>query len=236
MRLAQISRKLQVKPTEILAYIEKDLGKKIEPSPNTLIPAQFLESIYAHFSPTLEVVEEQTKELTEEEIMDESSLNIEDGIIRAPKVKVEGIKVVGKIALPEKKVKEEEVESTEEGEEKEDSAEVKETENSKPVRSRGKSNSKNRKRGSRQKEEVSYEDKKSREIKKRQEELNKQRELKKKRGKEFYESKMKEIQTTQTKVNDKKKITSRKTSSDKIKKEKPKSLWGKFKYWLNDQG
>src|SRR5690554_1541047 len=132
MRLAQIARKLKVKSTEVVAFIEQKFEVQIPHAPYTKIPDEFVGKIIKHFAPTetenhvieetekevlpsKELKEEETiqtqEELTKEsdvesvleakkEIHDEShpeestqetvELNIEDGVIKAPKVEVEG--------------------------------------------------------------------------------------------------------------------------------------------------
>ena len=70
------------------------------------------------------LVTKDSNESTEESSEETVQLNIQDGVIRAPKVEIEGVKVIGKIDLPEKPVA---VENTEENEESEESLESNET-------------------------------------------------------------------------------------------------------------
>ena len=118
MRLAQISRKLNIKPKEILDFAQSKLDKNISIAPNTMLPEEVVEQIIEHFTSQKEVVineslqiDSNTEKITDEDKIieptesstEETDLIIEDGVIKAPKIEVEGVKVVGKIDLPEKK-------------------------------------------------------------------------------------------------------------------------------------
>ena len=153
MRLAQIARKLKVKTSEVVAFVDQKFEDQIVHAPNTKIPDDYVSDIVGHFTVETEVKSEvknstepapikETKEeiqenlevkiesqLPEEEdkidavnILDKKSeanhgleeqeseepneLIIEDGVIKAPKAEVKGIKVVGKIDLPTDKIEE----------------------------------------------------------------------------------------------------------------------------------
>ena len=49
MRLAQLSRKLNIKPSEIVSFIEENFNEKIENDRNTKISSDFTTEIINHF-------------------------------------------------------------------------------------------------------------------------------------------------------------------------------------------
>lgn len=202
-------------------------------------------------TPSVESVEEEKKVAdsseneapnTNEEISasnlqeDDHELIIEEGVIKAPKPEIEGVKVVGKIDLPEPKKESEEEKDRENNET--DSADSSESsdrteEKEKTVRSRaqGKKNRPKRKT----KEVLSHEEKKKREEAR----YRKEQEAKKKREKELkrknYEKLMQEKAASVTSKKSSKRKKKRPTKSTKREamKEEPKTLWGKFMRWLN---
>lgn len=138
MRLSQLARKLEISPSDLILFFEKNKIGKYN-SPNNKIEEEDLPLVLNHFKPE-ELVEEigeeasvdlvspeinqdknndENKALLEsnstitldESIKPESSEDPEDEIevIRMPKIKLEGVKVVGKIDLPDpvKKLKDE---------------------------------------------------------------------------------------------------------------------------------
>lgn len=141
MRLAQLARKIGIKPSEIAAFLaNKNLP--IEDTSNAKVADELVEVVLMHYAPNLlpsaqeeEAVEEpaekvkptsapQSKEIqeevaldvpdkTEEVIIEES--NTSNVVIKPVLVELPGLKVVGKIDLPEPKKKEEE--HSEEGKE-----------------------------------------------------------------------------------------------------------------------
>src|SRR5690554_8072650 len=76
MRLAQIARKLKVKSTKIVDFIEHKFEIQIPHAPNTKIPDEYIDDILVHFTP----------EETEAEVasLDESK---EETPVFEPKVK-----------------------------------------------------------------------------------------------------------------------------------------------------
>lgn len=314
MRLAQLSRKLQVKPVTIIQYIEKTFATEINSHPNTRIPDEYLENIYEAFikveipketeiatppSPiedeiivekieikVNETKEEKNKETelqeveesekTEEAAQDPNEsteenseksseenseetvqLNIQDGVIRAPKVEIEGVKVIGKIDIPEKPVA---VESTEEGEEgaksneklesnetvdqaeksNSETTEVKLEPKNIPVKSqnpRKKANKPTQDRQKRQKREISYEEQRRLDKEAYTEAVKRRKEEEKRKAKERYNAlmKQKEESTAKKKLSKSKvKKMQEKALIQKKKEEAPTTLWGKFIYWLNN--
>lgn len=302
MRLAQLSRKLQVKPATLIKFIEKTFDAEINPNPNSRIPDEYLEKIYEVFPKVetkreakeinqaiaeetiveeidieeveTEVVEEiQTeieveteaktetmsevvgsehadetatiKEATDKEEEETVELNIQDGVIRAPKVEVGGVKVIGKIDLPEKPVaviSEEESEENlgETDEVKSDTtdaqaeSEVKATpvKSQKPRKKAKKSTPRN------QKSEISYEEQRRLNKEAYTEKLKRQREEEKKQAKARYEESMKKKQQVNAPkpkmTKSRAKVIQQKAIIQKRKEEAPKTLWGKFIYWLNN--
>ncbi|MFA5575459.1 MAG: hypothetical protein WC994_10490 [Brumimicrobium sp.] len=243
MRLAQISRKLNIKPKEILDFAQSKLDKNISIAPNTMLPEEVVEQIIEHFTSQKEVVineslqiDSNTEKITDEDKIieptesstEETDLIIEDGVIKAPKIEVEGVKVVGKIDLPEKKVitKDEDPES-------EIAREVTPT-STKEVRKQKIAKPHNRKRNTKT---LSYDEQIKKEKREHSKKIQQKREAEKRKKKAYYENLMKE--RNQSNLQKKKKIKT-KAKSTKQKQveiqeiEKPKSIWGKFIYWLNN--
>jgi hypothetical protein len=130
MRLAQLARKLALKPSDIVAFLAEK-GVAIENNSNTKLSDEHVDKVMAHFvgpgpssenQPPVdappqvqdEIIEVNPREkLKVEEALktthDEENTTEENKIevIKAPKVDLPGLKVVGKIELPEKKKKEE---------------------------------------------------------------------------------------------------------------------------------
>lgn len=303
MRLGQLARKLSIKSTEILKYLEEKDVSDISNHPNSKIPDEYVEDLLSHFTPSpveemkaiiepkeveeiveeievstsqteekeeiveniisdddlkelAEIVNKETAEITEvttelhetkepevsktdnNEVTDESftvisendeehTINVVDGVIKAPKVDLEGPKVVGKIDLPQPKAPEEiEVELDEEGNP------IVVEEIKKEVKPRRKPKQHKPKRTKSQKPtETEYE--------KRQVEINRLKEIekdklkkKKEAAKKAYNSKM----ASQPKVAPKKKVKAKTEAPKKVNKyeqSKPTSAWGKFMKWLN---
>lgn len=130
MRLGQLARKLALRPTEIVGFLAKN-SIQIEDGSNTRIEDDHVPLIMNHFAPErmaemtaelaaeknpsiveIEVGPEPEKEIKVEDIQppmaDGSSANPEPVVelIKAPKVELSGLKVLGKIELPEPKKKE----------------------------------------------------------------------------------------------------------------------------------
>lgn len=301
MRLAQIARKLKVKTSEVVAFVDQKFGDQIVHAPNTRIPDEYVNAILEHFtvhqeekseeidsptqSPTPEQIEEtqevqaevaldneqaesqieeaeETEETEEAEELEETEeLNIEDGVIKAPKVEVTGVKVVGKIDLPGDKAEETETKSEEKSEEEiietatpesniEEVEEVKAIEElieekievEKPVEPvkdpvqkkvvQTQNSNKNRK-------SLTYEEERSLAQQEYRNELKKKKEIDKKNKKANYERMMQERlakQAPKKSKGKKSKIeTSKPTTKVAVEKiDEPTTLWGKFIRWLNN--
>lgn len=136
--------------------------------------------------------------------------------IKAPKIDLEGLKVVGKIELPEKPISESE-ESTEPKEQKV---------------TRGP-----KKHGKKTKRKYSKEERDAYAAKKKQKAHEKRlKEQEESRRKEHYQ-KILENQKNNTKKKKKTRKTAANLQNQKRteKKPEPTTLWGKFKRWLNDE-
>lgn len=131
MRLAQLARKLSVKSSAIVDFLAEQTFV-IEDSPNTKVDDEHVRIVLAHFAPQLleaevaaiaEESDEVLEEIKQEPVQEVMSTSPEEipatidtplpaaeelpDIIRAPKIELSGLKVLGKIELPEKKKKEE---------------------------------------------------------------------------------------------------------------------------------
>jgi hypothetical protein len=67
MRLGQLSRKINIKSTDIVEFIEKEFNDTIKNHPNCKVPDEYLTSIQSNF--LIEDIEDSTHE--EEESLDE---------------------------------------------------------------------------------------------------------------------------------------------------------------------
>lgn len=139
MRLAQLARKISVKASEITEFLA-DRGIQLENSSNAKVMDEHVELVLTHFAPELigeddaaipELPSEQEANLTETD-SEELSQKVEEiethedivtpeevvethEVIKPVKVELPGLKVVGKIDLPEPKKKEEELPEDSEG-------------------------------------------------------------------------------------------------------------------------
>ncbi|MGE0587176.1 MAG: hypothetical protein AB7O48_01275 [Cyclobacteriaceae bacterium] len=129
MRLAQLARKIAVKPTDIVSFLASR-NIIIEENSNAKVADEYERLVLQHFAPELLISEPQSLEapvevsqLAEEpiEIKSEEVEEITDSVespdreetkeeekpevIKPPKVELPGLKVVGKIELPEPKKK-----------------------------------------------------------------------------------------------------------------------------------
>lgn len=252
MRLGQLSRKLKVKPQEIIDFINAKFDKELVVHPNVKIDDAFIDDIHAEFPTVINVekeeiiiesenkeleieplekeeeeelpekeqtpsfVEADTEKLTQEiskeiildlhsenedendqenDLLSEEDLNIIDGIIKAPKLEVEGIKVVGKIDLPEKAIEAEETISDDDQTIQEDSEnkpektieiskEIKRDSNQKPAKSKPR----------RTKQGFSLEEQKRQEIEAYERRKKEQKEAEKRKKQKHYEKNLKDKQ------------------------------------------
>ena len=128
MRLGQLARKLALRPADIADFLAQN-NIQIAENTNARLEKEQVALIMKRFVPgwvetPVEEVEEEEITLNEpvsessvpvqepspeaiEAVEPESSLPETDEVIRAPKVELSGLKVIGKIELPEPKKKEE---------------------------------------------------------------------------------------------------------------------------------
>lgn len=223
MKLGQLARKLSIQATDLIRFIQEELSVTIDPAPNAEIPAEILPEIYQHFESKKENLSS-----SDEEILTEADLNIKDGVITAPKVEVQGVKVVGKIDLPEPKVEEP---SEEEKEEEKDAGKETSTQKSRPKRRD------RRERKRKPKRTLTYQEQQEQEKQAHQQKMEQKRAAEKKRKKEHYKQLMEQRQDS---------VSSRRLTKKKLAKEQerlaaqkraeeaPQGLWAKFIYWLNN--
>lgn len=184
-----------------------------------------------------ETSESDTREIIEKELVAEinNEKNVEeleyatetdeDKVIRAPKLKLEGLKVVGKIDLPEPKVKEEVTPTTDNTETP--TVKVKE----KPVRRKINQHKNHNTRP--QKRTLTLEEKRAKKERERKR-RNKEASAKKKQMKmAHYESKMRERELTSPKKSKRKTVKNEQQNTPEMTSPVPKSLFGKFLHWLN---
>src|SRR5688572_23426783 len=121
MRLGQLARKLSLRPAQIVEFLALNNVQIVDNS-NTRIEDNHTELVINHFAPgtfqqmsesidepeeiipvekELPIVEVETQTETSE-----SHVNEESEVIRVPKIELSGLKVLGKIELPEPKKKE----------------------------------------------------------------------------------------------------------------------------------
>lgn len=284
MRLAQISRKLKVKSSEVVAFIEQQFETQIENAPNVKIPDAFVGTIIDQFTKKestsipesgqmkakSELTETEQKEeiettatpsnivkkeegihetkaesenLGEEKSTEEPEiLNIEDGVIKAPKVEVQGIKVVGKIELP--KTKEDAVEELSNEKQIEKDTETTATEPTEEAEKKSKLSPVQKKKKSKHKKKserkpTSHQEQQALAQKRHEERVREEKLLEKEKKKAHYEKMMQERQQKSSKKSktspSKLKEISKKNKSAQPKptKKEPKTLWGKFMRWLN---
>lgn len=133
MRLGQLARKLSLRPSEIVSFLAAR-QIQIDGSFNTRLEVDHVKMAIAHFAPSLlEEVEVELETETEEQVpaeeiqelsavvtpeIDVSMANETEPplekleVIKAPKIELPGLRVVGKIELPEPKQKKEETEQS----------------------------------------------------------------------------------------------------------------------------
>jgi hypothetical protein len=130
MRLGQLARKLERTPTEIIEFLVSK-GIAIDEGVNSKLDVSQVGAVIEHFAPDLKVssinepdepiaesgisekIEEKPAENLVEEKLQESDPSQPEStdVIRAPKVELAGLKVLGKIDLPEPKKKQDETPS-----------------------------------------------------------------------------------------------------------------------------
>lgn len=234
MRLVQISRKLDIQPSYIAKYLIDTGDASINFGPNTKISEEQVTQIISHFSHLNPENDPKSTNLNDLETKKidysyfETQLDPELETIKAPKVDLQGITVIGKIDLPQKKQAAPSEQTEETSSEKENT-----TNNEKKVTRVHKKHTKKQ----HHKKILSYEE----QLKQEQESYQKSQEKKKKqekhKKKEYYNTIVKTQQAKPTTPKKKTKAQIRKIEIQQIKRKeeenKPTTLWGKFMKWLN---
>lgn len=190
------------------------------------------------------VIIENSPNYNNDIVEDEAELNIIDGVIKAPKIEFAGVKVVGKIELPEKKIEAptdtliEEVSpidphnDVENSEEQVNAEPITPEQVEKKRKSRpSKSSQSERKDRHRRNDQplLTPEEQRRIKLKEAQKQKLEAQKAKKENRRETYSQELKPAKNNSSSQK-KKKIISNKTP----KKQKPTTLWGRFIYWLND--
>lgn len=253
MRLAQLARKLSVKPATIVEFLSSQ-GITLEDNANTKVEDEHVKAVVSHFAPDLfdtqpepalapqpaeaEAMEETVESSMEEQapaevtiqeeliiaapIQEESAdANTLPDVIRAPKIELTGLKVIGKIELPEKKKKEEETVSVETAETVVAEVEKKNTPRERSVRTDRKP--KSQQRSNRNPLAEARERERREQEEKRKQEIERKKEIRTKN----YLKKVKVVAPAK-----RAKPSVPITNTKKPKQEEPKTLWGKFVKWL----
>jgi hypothetical protein len=121
MRIGQLARHLNISPGELRYFIHNQ-GFATDPDTNTRLDEKQVKAVFDHFAPgkaeTLETLiagqEEQGQLPEPDEFQDQPAADhsgVPTETIRAPKIELQGLKVVGKIELPEPKKKQPEMET-----------------------------------------------------------------------------------------------------------------------------
>jgi len=122
MRIGQLARHLNISPGELRDFIHNQ-GFATDPDTNTRLDEKQIKAVFDHFAPgkaeTLETLiagqEEQGQLPEPDEFQDKPAADYSGApteTIRAPKIELQGLRVVGKIELPEPKKKQPESEPT----------------------------------------------------------------------------------------------------------------------------
>lgn len=224
MRLGQLARRLAIKTDEIVRHLASR-QIIIESGNNTRLAEAHVELILQEFAPANEVLQNEisleadrpeplvTNTETDPPLSEQSASEPSEVLetIKAPKVELAGLKVLGKIDLPEKK-KPEQLEATEATQA-----------TSPPPRRTFKSNSQPRA----WKNPISIE--REREERLKREKLDAQREEEKDRRKEFYMKRLKPQGPTKRA----RMVEEEMVEMSPLEPEAPKTWFGRFIKWLN---
>ncbi|MBK9191961.1 MAG: hypothetical protein IPM77_10845 [Crocinitomicaceae bacterium] len=127
MRLGQLSRKLDIKPSEIASFIKSEFNTDVDQDLNTRLEDAHVDALEKKYGSSIISESHQSHtlhspievphyhEATHEPVVVSEPekdpfiplpVDPDAELIKAPKIKLDGLKVVGKIELPEKKQKE----------------------------------------------------------------------------------------------------------------------------------
>ncbi|MGK7390368.1 MAG: hypothetical protein ACNS60_08450 [Candidatus Cyclobacteriaceae bacterium M2_1C_046] len=245
MRLAQLARKLDIPKTEIIKFLSSR-NISIETHGNTKVDQEYVDLLESKFGkkpseekpvssseevvsadpkkPQDEASDEKTEELKPEPTSEIQEKPVE--VIRPKKVKLQGIKVLGKIELPEPAKKKEEEED------KGNAEDIAQTEIT-PKKHVRKDSRKYIKKDRKPRRELSLEEKQKRAEQKRlREERKRKKELKEKK-KRFYEKQV--LAKVSPTKKSKKKKKEEPVQSTKKQVVKPKNIFRRFWAWLNGE-
>lgn len=182
---------------------------------------------------SIEHIDDDSIRPKEDESLEEFLTNKDVDVIKVKKIKLEGVKVVGKIDLPEPKPKVKEEDTPEEL--KEDDGKKVEEKKAKGLYGDYLDKRKGRHRGKqrRKRPALSYKEKQDLEDKKYKREREKQIQKEKERKKEHYQEKVKPVQI-ESKPKKKRKSLSE-TQKKQEGKSRKKGLVGRFWSWLNGE-
>jgi len=261
MRLSQLARELEISPSELIIFFKKnDINHYT--SYNNKVSLKDHDLAYEHYKTKVvekkeenngivkmkpdqeklsdkDIIEPGEKDLkikpiTQEKNEDNFKDNHDDvEVIRMPKIKLEGVKVVGKIELPEPSTK------THKKQESDQTSSTEKARTQKPTRKKQYDNSYGRRNLRKKprrtnKKELSYEEKLKREEKKRIIEQQKIKKLKKEQKKQHY---IKNVQSNVPFSKPKKKSKISPESEELPRKHKPeyKNPFRKIWAWLNGE-
>lgn len=267
MRLGQLSRKLDIKPSEIASFIKSEFNTEVDQDLNTRLEDAHVEALEKKYGSNIRTEAEHTHvvhspievphyhEATHEHAIAVESekdpfiplpVDPDAELIKAPKIKLDGLKVVGKIELPEKKQKEENPVTAENAESTDQSnqPEIPVSENKPAATGSKKSNKSTSKIVDSDEEEFSiYKDKKGIYHFSQTQKENRKNSLERiKREKQEEQRKISKVKYYQQTAAPEKPVMSsakknKKQAERQMKKQaepvKRKGIWGKFINWLN---
>lgn len=221
MRLGQLARQLDISPDKIVTFLgSRDIA--IDSGANARIDDAYVDLIIQHFAPGNETLRQQVHQELELPPASESSKSDSlaseslPEVIKAPKVELPGLRVLGKIELPEKKKKEPEKPQEEPLQPQEN--------HSKPLSRNPRRESQPR---NRQNPVALAREREEQEKRKREAEI---REREKQRKAEYYQKRLKPQPPTKAARLHREEME----EMPALPREKPKTLWGRFLRWLND--
>ena len=254
MRLSQLARKLEMSPSELIIFFEKNKIKrysshnnKIEEGDlklalNYFSAVEMEADVDAHIHQGHESVKDTLPEPSQEtdseiplnKVSESATDKKEIEVISMPKIKLEGVKVVGKIDLPEPVKKVDDDIKPEAEDQNKFSDNISQVEHRKENYKTKKRTLRQRHKHKRAIKELSYDEKLKREERKKTQEQQKAKKLKKEQKKQHY------IKNVQSNISPKrKKKNSRKTSdmeTEPIKiRPEYKNPVRKFWAWLNGE-
>lgn len=217
MRLGQLARQLSIRPEVIVNYLATQ-NIAVEGGNNTRLQPEQVSLALQRFAPNnqelqQEIILQPDQQEDEVPVISENPIGLPEipEVIKAPKVELPGLRVLGKIDLPEKKKPAAPTE-----EQAPPSLEQRPT--YQPRRDHRPKPRKNPIAQAREREELD-----------RKERLAKEREAEKQRRTEYYQKRLKPQQPTRAA-----RIFNEETiEMPPLERERPKTWWGRFMRWLN---